>query len=105
MAAGTAQINSLADFIQDKEDDMKTLKPYFEGEGFNLDYEIPMHPTGDEFDSYDYSKPVEYDYSNTAEQGGVPSYDITEEVVLPSEQTQIAQSPTVQYSVESLDRM
>jgi len=63
MAAGTAQINALADFLQEKEDDMKTVKPYFEGEGFNLDYTIPMHPAGDEFDDYDYNKPVEYDYS------------------------------------------
>jgi hypothetical protein len=86
MAAGSAQINALADFLQEKEDDMKTIKPYFEGEGFNLDYVIPMHPAGDEFDSYDYSKPIEFDYAV-------------------SEQSPVAQSPTVQYSVESLDRM
>jgi hypothetical protein len=64
MAAGTAQVNALADFLQEKEDDMKTIKPYFEGEGFSLDYVIPMHPAGDEFDSFDYSKPVEFDYSS-----------------------------------------
>lgn len=64
MAAGTAQVNALADFLQESEDNMKTIKPYFEGEGYNLDYTIPMHPSGEEFDSYDYSKSVEYDYSN-----------------------------------------
>jgi hypothetical protein len=63
MAAGTAQVNALADFLQEKEDDMKTIKPYFEGEGYNLDYTLPMHPTtGDEFD---YSKPIDFDYSSS----------------------------------------
>jgi hypothetical protein len=64
MAAGTAQVNALAEFLQEKEDDMKTIKPYFEGEGYNLDYTLPMHPTttGDEFD---YSKPVDFDYSSS----------------------------------------
>lgn len=61
MAAGTAQVNALSDFLQEKEDDMKTIKPYFEGEGYNLDYTLPMHPTTG--DSFDYSKSVEYDYS------------------------------------------
>jgi hypothetical protein len=61
MAAGAAQVNALADFLQEKEDDMKSLKPYFEGEGYNLDYTLPMHPTtGDEFD---YSKSTDFDYS------------------------------------------
>ena len=71
MAAGTAQINALADFLQEKEDDMKTLQPYFDGEGFSLDYVIPMHPAGDEFDDFDYTKPVEYDYSKDYEQSPV----------------------------------
>jgi hypothetical protein len=70
MAAGTAQINALAEFLQEKEDDMKIIKPYFEGEGYNLDYTLPMHPTttGDEFD---YSKSVDFDYSS--EEGQSPS--------------------------------
>lgn len=89
MAAGTAQINAFADFLQEKEDDMKTVKPYFEGEGYNLDYVIPMHPAGDEFDDYDYSKPVEYDYSKNEE----------------TEQLPIAQSPEALYSAESPGRM
>jgi hypothetical protein len=95
MAAGTAQINALADYLQEKEDDMKTLEPYFEGEGFNLDYSIPMHPAGDDFDDYDYSKPVDFDFSkDTSNQSG-----------LPSEQSPIAQSPVVQYSAVSPVRM
>ncbi len=77
MAAGTAQVNALADFLQEKEDDMKTVKPYFEGEGFNLDYTIHMHPAGDEFDDY----------------------------TTGSEQSPIAQSPIIQYSAESPVRM
>lgn len=63
MAGGRAQINPLSDFLQESEDAMKTFEPYFEGTGANLEYEVPMYPTGDEIDMYDYSKPVDYDYS------------------------------------------
>lgn len=64
MAGGRAQINPLSDFLQESEENMKTLKPYFQGTGANLDYEVPMYPAGgEEIDVYDYSKPVDYDYS------------------------------------------
>ena len=63
MAAGTAQINVLSDFFQEKESDMKSKKKLFDGEGFdggNFGYPI-------EGAMYDNSKPVDYDYSMSEE--------------------------------------
>lgn len=62
MAGGTAQINPMSDFIQETEERMKTLKPYFEGTGTRLGLVLPSYPFGDE-DMYDYTKDVYYDYS------------------------------------------
>lgn len=63
MAAGSAQVNAMSDFLQEKEDDMNTKKPYFEGVGYSLGYGLPMFPL--EFqDKYDYTKPVTFDFSN-----------------------------------------
>ncbi len=92
MAAGTAQVNALADFLQESEEDTKTIKPYFEGEGYNLEYTIPMHPAGDEFDSYDYSKTTDYDYSTqmtVSEQS--PVSPVQDDEVLMSEKTVVGE--------------
>ena len=58
MAAGTAQINVLSDFFQEKESDMKSNKKIFEGEGFDRNFGYPIEGA-----MYDDSKPVDYDYS------------------------------------------
>ncbi len=62
MAAGTAQINVLSDFFQEKESDMKSKKKLFEGDGFDRNFGYPIEGA-----MYDNSKPVDYDYSMTEE--------------------------------------
>jgi hypothetical protein len=59
MAAGSAQINVLSDFFQEKEGDMKSKKKMFEGQGFDRNFGYPIEGA-----MYDDSKPVDYDYSN-----------------------------------------
>lgn len=62
MAAGSAQVNAMSDFLQEKEDDMNTKKPYFEGVGYSLGYGLPVFSLENQ-DKYDYKNPVNYDYS------------------------------------------
>jgi hypothetical protein len=65
MAQGSAQINPLSDFFQETETNMKSGKPVFEGDGFNVGYGLPAFPF-DAPDTYDYTKDAMYVYPSAS---------------------------------------
>ena len=98
IAAGSAQVNAMSDFLQEDEKSMKTGSPIFNGRGISRDVHVQYPfsceprvrgqnesdfgcdvtlPKGSEMleaedpiqgfipkDLYDYTKPVNYDYSS-----------------------------------------
>lgn len=62
MAAGTAQINPMSDFLQENEKNMKENPHLFVGEGYKLGNGLPLYDIELD-DVYDYTKSVNYDYS------------------------------------------
>lgn len=63
MSQGSAQINPLSDFFQETETKMKSEKPIFEGEGYSTGYGVFAYPFDTEQDTYDYTKPPEFDFA------------------------------------------